>query len=61
VLIWEMHNPFGTVREALGPDTQLRRLPSVLVKAAAVAVSGDHFVQLKILLLRGYENWDKVG
>lgn len=62
VLIWEMHNPFGTAGEALGSDTQLPRLTLVPVKVTAVAVSdGDHFAWLKTLFLRGYENWDKVG
>lgn len=57
VLIWEMHNPFGTAEEALGSDTQLPRLTLVPVKVTAVAVSdGDHFAWLKTLFLRGYEN-----
>lgn len=60
--IWEMHNPSGTAREALGSDTQLPRLPSLPVKVTAVAVSdGDHFAWLKTRFPRGYENWDKVG
>lgn len=47
---------------ALGSNIRLPRLPSVPVKAIAVAVSnGDHFAQLNTVFLRGCENWDREG
>lgn len=62
VLIWEMHNPFGTGREALGSDTQLPRLPSVPVKVASITVSdGDHSPWLKKLFLEAMKTGTRWG